>query len=78
MKMDKSLIPPELQKEIIANSTDATVHKLNQIVTTRGIPEALAEAYGMAFGIAHVFKTLGLVHVHREMRKALAKYMSEK
>lgn len=56
----------------------ATVAKLQRISDTDGVTTMLAEAMGMMWGIAHVFRTLGLQEMHRQMRKSLQDYMRGK
>lgn len=59
-------------------ATHATVAKLQRLTDTEGVTAAIAEAIGIMWGIAHVFKTLGLKDIHRLMRRKLADYMNGK
>ena len=56
----------------------STVARLTEIAEKEGISAMLAEAIGMSWGVAHVFKTLGLKEVHRQLRKDLADFIGGK
>lgn len=75
--MDKDVAFTEEDNLRIESATLATVEKLQNIVRTDGVATCIAEAIGISMGIAHVFKNLGLKHVHRIIRKDTARYISE-
>lgn len=75
--MTEKPIFTEEDNKITELASVQTISKLQAMVETQGMSAALAEAFGMSYGIAHVFRSLGLSAVHRALRKDLAKYVGE-
>lgn len=78
--MPRKSIPLFGQEEeaIIAKASEDTYAALQAVATTKGATVAIAQAMGAAYGIAHLFKALGLQEYHRELRKSLSAYMAKK
>lgn len=66
------------EEDLNERTAVATFHRLETTARTVGVQAALAEAIGMSYGIAHLCKALGLVEIHRALRKDLASYMKDK
>lgn len=75
--MSEQLFTPEdeARTEMVIHTTVARIQDISE---KEGAHAALAEAMGLSWGVAHVFKTLGLKELHRDLRKAQADFISRK
>lgn len=60
---------------VMRKTIDETIARLNNAVAIDGLNVAIAQAIGMSYAVAMLFKERDMVEVHRQLRKDLAKFV---